>query len=451
MRITLINPPIKKIIEEIYDKPNYPNISIAYLAGYLEKNNISCKVIDAKLERLSELEVINKCINEDIVGISSFTHEINNSAELAKKIKLLSPNSKIVVGGPHVTALPKETIEMFPIFDFIVYGEGEETLYELIRAIEKGNNYEKVDGLVFRKNNKIIINKPRERKQNLDELAFPAWHLFPKAKDYPIITSRGCPFKCNFCMRPHGEKVRIRSINNVIEEMQILAEKYKPNYVYIWDETFTLFKDRTRSICNEMIKRGFHKKLKWKAETRVNCVDLEILQKMKQAGCDVVSFGIESGNPEILKNTKKGITIETAKEAVKMAKKAKLKTEGLFILGHPNETRKTMEDTISLAIKLNTTTVAFGIMTPYPGTEIYELAKKGEGGYKLLSCEWRDYNKQIGNALEFENISRKEIEKIQFLGYIKFYFYNFKIKEILKNIIRNHKLAFAIIKKVFKK
>lgn len=450
MNITLVNPPVKQIVEELYDRPNYPNVSIAYLAGYLEKNNISCKVIDAKLERLNDQEVIKRCINEDLVGISSFTHEINYVAQLAKKIKEESPNTKIVIGGCHVTAKPKETIEAFPLFDFIIYGEGEETLYELINAIKKEENFEEINGLVFKKNNKIIVNKPRIGKKHLDELGFPAWHLFPKAEEYPIITSRGCPFQCNFCMRAHGEKIRSRSINNVIEEMQILVSKYKPTYMYVWDDTFTLFKKRTMDLCNEMIINRLHKKLRWKAETRVNSVDLETLKKMKEAGCDIVSFGIESGNPKILENTKKGITIDAAINAIKMAKKAKLKTESLFILGHPNETKETIKDTINLAVKLNTTTVSFGIMTPYPGTEIYEMAKKGEGNYKLLSLDWKDYNKQIGNALELKNISRKEIEKLQFLGYMKFYFYNFKIKEIIKNIFKNYKLAFAIIKKILK-
>jgi len=450
MRITLVNPPVKQVIEKFFDKPNYPHIGLGYLAGYLEKHDVTCKIVDAKLERLSESDVIKRCAKEDIVGISCFTHEISNSAQLAKKITIGSPNTKIVVGGAHVTALPKETMKTFPVFDFIIYGEGEETLYELVKAIEEGKNFEKIDGLVFKRDNKIVVNKPRIGKQNLDELPFPAWHLFPEAREYPIITTRGCPFKCNFCMKAHGENVRCRSVNNIIKEMQILVKEYKPNYIYIWDETFTLFNKRAIDICNEIIRKGIHKQLRWKVQTRVDCVSLELLKKMKEAGCDMVSFGIESGNPKILKGTKKGITIEDAEKAVKIAKKAKLKTEALFILGHPNETKKTMNDTLDLALKLNTSTVAFGIMTPYPGTEIYKIAKMGEGRYRLLSFDWKDYNKQIGNALELESVSRKDIEILQIKGYLKFYFYNFKIKEIINNIFKNYKLAFAIMRKCLK-
>jgi len=137
MRITLVNPPVKKVIETFFDKPNYPHLSLGYLAGYLEKHDLPCKIVDAKLERLSESDVIKRCVKEDIVGISCFTHEISNSAQLANKISIQSPNTKIVVGGAHVTALPKETMKTFPVFDFVIYGEGEETLCELVKAIEK--------------------------------------------------------------------------------------------------------------------------------------------------------------------------------------------------------------------------------------------------------------------------------------------------------------------------
>ncbi|MBU1632516.1 MAG: radical SAM protein [Nanoarchaeota archaeon] len=449
MKITLVNPPVKKIIE-FWDKPKYPQLSLGYLAGYLESKKIDCKIIDAKLEGSSHSNVIKRCIGEDIVGITSFTHDIHNSSQLAENIKKFSPNTKIVIGGIHATALPEETMTTFPIFDYLVYGEGEETLYELVEAIAGRKKFREVNGLVFRDKDKIIVNEPRKGIQNLDDLPLPAWHLFPKATEHFIITARGCPFNCNFCMRAHGQKPRVRSVDNVLKELEMLAHVYKTTYVYVADETFTLFKDRAKEICDEMIKRKLNNKFIWDAETRVNCINLEVLEKMKKAGCVLIKFGIESGNPKILKNSKKGITIEQVKKAVKLAKKAKLKTEGLFILGHPNETKKTMRDTVNLAIKLNTTKVAFGIMTPYPGTEIHEIVKRGEGRYKLLSLDWRDYNKQLGNALEFDDITRKEIEKIQFWGYMKFHIYNFKFKEIIKNFFENRNLTFAIMKKIIK-
>jgi len=450
MRITLVNPPAEKIVE-IHDKPKYPQISIGYLAGYLEGKNIACKVIDSKMEGIKDNEVVDRCVGEDLVGITSMTHEINFCAKLAEKIKKESPNTRVVIGGVHATFLPGETMETFKSFDYLVYGEGEHTLYELIKAIDNGGDFEKINGLAFRAEDKTSINQPRMLEEDLNNFPSPAWHLFPNAKEYIVMTSRGCPFGCIFCSKVYGRKVRFRSVSKVMEEIQMLVDKYQAKHMYIYDDTFTLIKDRTVEICDEIIKRGLNKKLRWETETRVSCVDMEILTKLKKAGCVLVKFGIESGNPEILKKVEKGITIEQAREAVKMAKKAKLRTEGLFILGHPNETKETMKDTINLAVKLNTSTVAFGIMTPYPKTKVYEMAKRGEGGYKILSSDWRDYNKQFGNALELKNVSRKEMEKIQFWGYMKFFFYNFKIKEIIKNIIRHHNLAFAMIKKLISK
>jgi len=447
MKITLINPPVKEIVEA-WDKPNHPHMSLGYLAGYLEYKDIPVKIIDAKLERLTCDQVAEKCLGEFLIGITSFTHEIANAVELAEKIKDVNPNAKIIIGGVHATALPEETMNSFKIFDYLVMGEGEETLYELVIALKHGTDLGNIKGIIYRKDDNIVVNEPRIGVQDLDKLPFPAWHLFPKTKNYCIMTARGCPFQCIFCMRAHGQKVRNRSVENVVKELQMLADFYKPKYVEFLDETFTLRQDRAIAICDEMIKRGLHKKIKWGAETRVNCITQKTLYKMKEAGCDMVRFGIESGNPEILKICKKGITIDQAKKAIEMAKKAKLQTQGLFIIGHPYETKKTMKDTVDLAVKLNTSIVAFGVMTPYPGTEVYNIAKAGKGNYRLLSTDWKDFNKQLGNALELKNVSRKEMEKIQFWGYMKFYFYNFKIKEIIKNFLENRKLVLKIMGKI---
>ena len=445
MNITLINPPPEQAIE-YWDKPNFPNVNLAYLAGYLEKKGIICSIIDAKLERLSNIQIIERCKDADLVGITSLTHEIHLSTNLADEIKKAYPKVKMVIGGVHSTALPRETMEEFKAFDYLIYGDGEETFFELIEALKNNKRLDKIRGLVFKKDNNIIINSPREFLQDLDYM--PAWHLFPLdlAKECFIITSRGCPSNCNFCMHMHGHKIRYRDVENVMSEIDLLVNKYNIKYIYFADETFTLNKLRIKEICDKIINRKIY--FKWSAETRVTCVDLEVLKKMKAAGCHLIRFGIESGNPEILKASKKGITLEQVKYAVNLAKEAGLDTEGMFILGHPNETRETMKDTINFATKLNTTSVAFGIMTPYPKTEIFDIAKRGEGGYKLISTDWKDYNKQIGNALEFTNIPRKEIEKIQFLGYMKFYFYNFKIKEIFQKFIFNYRLIFSMIKKV---
>ncbi|MDP2928548.1 MAG: radical SAM protein [Candidatus Omnitrophota bacterium] len=200
-----------------------------------------------------------------------------------------------------------------------------------------------------------------------------------------------------------------------------------------------------------MIKKGLSKDIRWSATTRVDSVDKDLLQKMKEAGCDHIEFGVESGNREILKKIKKGITIEQAANAVRIAKDLKLHTEIGFILGHPDETAETAYQTIYLASMLNTNYVQLGIMVPYPGTEVADMAKNGLGGYKLLSNDWSDYNKQLGNALELKNLSRKDLERIQFAGYLKLFIFNRRYKDLLLFLLDFHREAFAFIRNYFRK
>jgi len=200
-------------------------------------------------------------------------------------------------------------------------------------------------------------------------------------------------------------------------------------------------------ICDLMISDGLNKRIKWTALSRVTGVDQALFDKMKEAGCIKVDFGVESGNPDVLKRIKKEITVTDAEKTIRMAKKAGLKTGSYFILGHPYETTQTMRDTIKLATKLNTNTVSFGIMVPYPGTEVYEMASKGEGNYKLISEKWDDFDKQIGNALELEGLPRKELEKWQIKAYTTFYLHNYRLLDIVRMAISQRKLVWKIITK----
>lgn len=435
--VILINPPVCKIKEWHYERTKYPRLGLGYLAAYLEQQQVNCKVIDVKFEGLEFNEVL-KIVRESsplLVGITAMTPEIIDAARLAESIKKDLPGVSIVIGGAHAYALPVRTLEEFNCFDFLIYGEGEISVYELVLALRRKKRLEEIDGLVFRENGKINCNKPRELLKDLDILPFPAWHLFPVAEVYPIMASRGCPFRCVFCMRTSGNKIRTRMPEKIIEEMCSVYEKYKSKEFDFYDETFGIDSKQTYRLLDLIIQKGLPKKITWEVQTRVDVVDCHLLKKMKEAGCTWVDFGIESGNKEILKLTQKNITLEQAEKAVTWAKKAGLKTRSFFILGQPYDTKKTMKDTIDFGAKLNTDTLALGIMVPYPGTKVAEMAEKGEGNYRLLSRNWADYNKQIGNALEMKDVSRKELERLQLWGYVKFYMYNFsfsKIREIFK-------------------
>jgi len=449
MNITLVNPPPRRIIE-YGDAPDHPHLGLGYVAGFAISRNIECAVIDAKFEAVGLGEVQSRLYRQkpDVVGITAMTHEIVQADKVAKIAKQISPQTITVVGGPHATALPSQTLVEFPSFDIVVFGEGEYTFFELITAIEKQEGLEGIRGIGYRKTNDVQLNGPREPIKDLDQLPFPAWDLFPKSDTYPVTTTRGCPFRCNFCMRVLGSKVRKRSPPKIVEELQMDIGVYNARFIRVADEVFAIDKKYAHEILDLLIEKGLHKKIGWDTVTRVDLVDYDLLKKIKAAECSWLGFGVESGNEEILKASKKGITLEQVTKAIKMAKKAGLKTGSFFILGHPFETRKTAQDTIKFATKLNTDTVAFGIMVPYPGTEIYEMAKKGEGGYKIISADWADYNKTIGNSLELETLSRKELERLELLAYLRFYLFNYRFLDLAKLFLNQRRVVLTAIKKL---
>jgi len=428
--LVLVNPPAKKVVEE-FDAPPFGHLGLAYLGAALRKNGIDCVILDAKCGRLRYEDVVKAItfINPKIVGISSYTHEINIAGRLSREIKQLLPSCRTVIGGAHASSLPQDTLQAYSGFDYLVKGEGEETLVNLAKAILAGqeDKIRFLSGVGYRPDgDRVVVNKS-EWIQNLDALEFPAWDLFPAVDIFPVISSRGCCYKCAFCARILGDKIRTRSPENVLAELKYLQEKYGAKKIYFFDETFGFYKNWLEQFLDLMIASGLNKKLKWEMITRAQLVREEILKKLKEAGCTKIDFGVESGNEKILEIINKGETKEDFLRAAKLIKKAGLRSHSYFILGHPYETKETARDTINFAAQLNTSFISIGIMIPYPGTEVAKLAASGLGGYSKLSTNWEDYNKQLGNALELESISRQELTKLQLFGYLKFYIRNFKI------------------------
>ena len=449
LNVALVDPAPRKIIER-HDFRDYPHLGLAYIAGYLKSKGINCSVIDAKFERINMEEIGRRLssLAPNVVGITAMTHEIAQASNVAEVTKKILPGAVVVIGGAHATALPFQTLVQYPVFDIAVIGEGEHTFFELvIDTIDKAKDLRNIRGIAFRTTKGIQQSEPREPIKNLEDLPFPAWETLPRSEEYPVMTARGCPFRCKFCMRVMGNKLRKRTPENVVDELKICIHNYKPKRIYFVDETFTVDKAYVNRLLELLLENGIHKQIRWDCQSRPDLVDYSLLQKMKAAGCHTISFGIESGNEETLKASGKGITLNQAANAVKVTKRAGLQTDGYFIFGHPFETLKTAMDTINFATKLNTSKVTFGIMVPYPGTEIYEMAKRGEGGYKLISSEWEDFNKNIGNCLELETLSRKQLEKLQILGYIKFYLFNFRFIDGIRYFLYQRRLGWAILKK----
>ena len=448
MRVALINPPPPQRTER-WDRADFPHIGLGYLAGVLRSQDIPVAVLDGKLERIGVVEVLARLreFAPGLVGLSAMTHEIEIAADLAEQIKRALPGTPVVVGGVHATALPAQTLREFPVFDAAIFGEGERTLIEVVRAREAGVPPAKIAGLAWRREGEVVQEpaRPWLSAQELEQLPFPAWDLFPRARTYPVLTARGCPFGCIFCARPYGRIARIRSAESVLKEFAWLIDSVQPGYVKVYDETFGIDRERTRALLDGLCAMDVPRRVRWWAHTRVSLADESLLEHMARAGCDHVGFGIESGNPEILRGISKDVDLEKAARLVAAAKRAGMATEGFYIIGLPHETRATAWDTIRYAAGLNTRHVSIGLMVPYPGTEIYEMARRGAGGYRLISSDWRDFNKQLGHALELEGLTRPEMERLQLIGYVYFFLRNGRVVDFLRFCWQNRVEGWAFL------
>lgn len=448
MKVLLVNPPPGHVVER-HDRPEFPHLGLGYLAAYLVSKGIKCQVIDAKMEGVSpsELEERVAALKPDLVGITAFTHAVADAARTASMAKRVSPGCCTVLGGPHATALPVETLKEFSPFDIVVSGEGELALHDIVRRLASGDSLNDVAGVYYREKGAVVAGPPPSFLEDVESLPFPAWELFPRSHKYPVMTARGCPYNCNFCMRVMGSKVRKRSVQSVLAEILRDVDEFGGTAIDFFDETFAVDRKYAMELMDLMIQNKLPERMKWTAETRVNLADLDLFKKMKQSGCKFLAFGVESGNPDILAATGKNITRDQVVRAVSLAKQAGLRRGAFFIIGHPNETMETAQDTIDFAASLNTDRVAFGIMVPYPGTRVWELAKKGEGGYKIISSDWTDFNKQLGNSLELEGLTRRQLERLQLMGYLRFYLRNRRFKELARLLVKERRTAFALLRK----
>lgn len=414
----------------------YPRIGIASIAAQLNKNGSSVKVIDPEAHKLG-LPQIRELIGEmkpDVVGFPAFTEEINDAHEIAKAIKDESSDIKTVVGGPHPSAIPIETLREFPFFDVAVMGEGEIAMYEIV----KGKPLNEILGIAYRENKMIKHNPQRPLIKNLDSLEFPAWELYNlddyrggsisvgfgkrgKTLELPVEGARGCPFNCIFCYRITGKAIRFRSPKRIADEVERDIEKFNAEKIHFVEGSFGVNPRLGMEVCDQLIKRRLDKKITWSTGARVN-INPKLLERMKKAGCTYIGFGVESGDLGILKVTKKGVSLEQAKAVFKRCKKIGITTEANFILGLPFETMETALKTIEFAKDLDADNATFAILVPFPGTEVADMAREEIGGLRVKSYDWKIYGKQIGAALELEQLPYETLVKLQALAYRKFYF-----------------------------
>lgn len=449
-RVVLINPPPLAVVEPWYDEPNWGRIGLAYLAAYLRRHSdFDVTIIDAKLERLNFQQIVRRVGDQepDLVGLTAFTNEIKPAAYQAALIKERFPSAVTVIGGVHVTALPQQTLEEFPSFDIGAIGEGELTLLELCQNLHAGGDLADVCGLAYRVADRVVLTGMRPRILDQDSIPHPAWDLLPTSNEYWVQTLRGCPFNCVFCMNHNGRVARTRSVDNVIEELEILIDQHGAKEVRFGDELFSVDMERTHQLMDAIISRGIHRKLRWDCQTHVCFVDETLLRKMKHAGCYRVEMGIETGDEEKLRALGKGTNMTSILQAGQAARKAGIAFGTFFILGQPNETRASIRKTVDLAVKMNPDLPIIGVMCPYPGTEVARLAAAGEGGYRLLTTDWDEYNKQIGGAMEFCNLTRSQIEWIQIFAYVRVFLCNWRFLDFARFVWEFRYGAWKVLKK----
>jgi anaerobic magnesium-protoporphyrin IX monomethyl ester cyclase len=463
MKVLLISPPQNT-------KNPQPPLGLAMLAAVLEKHRYSVTIKDLTVEGLSEYEIpeIIKKEKPDIVGITAMTSKVNSAILIARKVKESDDKILVVLGGAHASILPEETLRGNPQIDFIVRGEGENTILELVKQIQdKTDNFSNILGLTYRTEFGVKSNKPRPAISNLDDLPFPAFHLLPigkyslhppfgrKSPAMPIMISRGCPYGCIFCSKSvFGNKYRHNSAVYVANQIQLLVEKFGVKEIKFYDDLLTLDRKWVIDICDELNKRGIA--LPWTCETRANLVDKELLESMKVAGCYMIAFGVESGDQGILNTIGKNITMDEIAEAFHLTQEAGISTVGYFMLGAPNETPETIKKTIEFAKKLNPDFAQFSIATPYPGTELYHLAEeKGCLPESWIRYVYADLKSTITPDFRFTSMSGLELEKWNRTAYSSFYlrlgYIWKKIKKLtsleeLKTDIKGFKLLLNLVK-----
>ena len=426
MKVTLVNPP-QTASKYKFMGVIAPPLGIGYIAAVLRDNGIDVNILDASAEDMDFKEFSEEIKNRspDIISISALTPTINKALETAKTAKEVLPNSIIVMGGYHPTFDFEETLEN-DFVDIVIRGEGEYVLRDLVETIENNGDLREVRGIVFKEDDNIVLNPNADLIYDLDALPFPAFDLMPMDK-YKLldmdthmatmITTRGCPMKCSFCSSAamHGRKMRQRSVDNILAEIDFLREKYDINTIAFMDDTFTLKKSRLMEFCDKLKQKDYE--IMWGCTARVDTLDEEVLKNMKESGCITVFMGVESVDQNQLDSMDKGITVPKIENAFKMSRKLGIRTIASVALGMPGDTKKIMNKTIKFVHKLKPTYAIYSLSTPYPGTRFY---KESFEKNLIKVKDWSKYT-LISPILETADCSLKDLRKMQTKAFIKFY------------------------------
>ncbi len=408
----------------------YPSLSLGGLASWLRQNGFPVAMLDLHAENLL-VEESGDSIREydpQVVALTCKTLGWPAVLQIAQLVRRVAPRALVVVGGPHMTIYPTESLS-WDCIDITAVGDGEDTLLEICERLEGGDEPWDVPGTAARQpGGEVVLNPPRPLNHDLDRFPFPAFDLMPMERYHcltvlnpmaTMVTSRGCPWHCGYCSQVYSEKLRFRSIDAVVEEMAWLEKTWGIREIVMFDETFTIGKQRMLRFADEVLRRDL--KVRFNIRARVDTVDREVLEALKAAGLRSIHMGVEAGTDRMLKIMNKGITREMCERAFRIAREVGIETRGYFMLGYPDATEHDLQSTIDFSTELGLDWASFSVATILPATELYTIAR--ERGY-VSGDPWLDYTINGGGALpqlETETFSAEQLRRWRTKAYASFY------------------------------
>lgn len=423
----------------------WPPLNLAYLAAVAEKEGHEVRIIDGQVEDMSLRKMIEHtaAFNPDIIGITATTPFYHIATDLARGLKEANSKIPIVIGGPHITLVKDEAFS--PFFDYAFIGESEKSWPMFLERYQNGEDISSVKGILFRDNGQVKFTGAADPIDDMDFIPLPARHLL-KMDKYKIGTlhgtknftsimfSRGCPFKCIFCSNNiFGGRVRRRSVRSVVDEIKSVVSEFNIRHFSFADDNLTLDRHYILEMCNLIDKEELS--ITFEGSTRANLVDEELISRLARIGLIRISFGLETVDPEIRRIIKKEVPLESYTAAYRLTNKYGIETLDSVMLGLPGETRETIKKTLSyLRHARGIHQASFSIATPYPGTELYEMAKKGEHGLKLMTEDFSEYRRYGSAVMSVGDLSPDDLIRLQNDAFVSIYLAPWRIKPMVKRM-----------------
>ena len=421
----------------------WPPLNLAYLAAVAEKEGHEVKIIDGQAEDMPLPKMIaqTSAFSPDIIGITIATPFYHIAAYLAQGLKTANSRIPIVIGGPHITILKEEAFD--PCFDYAFIGEAEKSWPRFLELYEQGKDISEVKGILLRSNGEVKFTGAAELIDDLDTIPFPARHLL-KMDKYNIGTlqgiknftsimfSRGCPFKCIFCStKVFGSRVRKRSARSLVDELKFVVSEFNIRHFYFADDNLTLDRRYTLEMCDLIEQENLS--ITFDGSTRANLVDEELISRLAKCGLIRISFGLETVDPEIRRIIKKEVPLESYKVANKLVNKYGIECLNSVMIGLPGETRETIKKTLSYLRHAREIKQAnCSIAIPYPGTELLEMAKKGEHGTKLVTEDFSKFRRYGSAVMSVGDLFPDDLIKLQNDAFVSIYAAPWRWKPMLK-------------------